>query len=164
MSERRIPGFRTADQALAFVREHGVVLASAAGPAPKLTEAIIGENIKGSWWGHPQGRHIFRILGAVMESDEVLVCRLAGGKITLVHRRLWPAMVRLGKRFGPEQLAQVLEEHTPSGRHVTRAVAFPRWVPADVVKQARAMNEEEALAALGSWLPSAERRPRRKIP
>ena len=46
-------------QALDFVREHGVVLVSASGPAPKLTEAIAGEKIKGSWWGHPKGKQIF---------------------------------------------------------------------------------------------------------
>ena len=31
-------------------REHGIVLVSAKGPAPRLTEAIIGKPIKGSWW------------------------------------------------------------------------------------------------------------------
>ena len=46
-------------QALDFVREHGVVLVSASGPAPKLTEAIAGEKIKGSWWGHPKASRFF---------------------------------------------------------------------------------------------------------
>jgi hypothetical protein len=148
----------SARQALAFVRKHGVVLASARGNAPRLTEAIVGEPIHGSWWAHPQGRRIFNVLSAVSESKEVLVCRLIDGKITLVHRRLWPALVRLSKRFTPAQLAQVREEHTLSGRHVSRAIAFPRWVPDETAKQAKTIDEQEALAAFGDWVPRAKRR------
>jgi hypothetical protein len=140
-------------QALAFVRRHGVVLASAKGSAPRLAEEIAGEPIKGSWWAHPQGRRIFSILSAVSESDEVLVCRLVDGKVTLVHRRLWPALVRLSKRFTPAQLVQVREEHTPSGRHVARTVAFPRWVPAETLAQAKVLDEDAALAEIGTWVP-----------
>jgi len=147
----------SARQALAFVRKHGVVLASAKGPAPRLTEEIAGEPIKGSWWAHPQGRRIFSILSAVSESDEVLVCRLVDGKITLVHRRLWPALVRTAKRFARAQLAQVREEHTASGRHVTHTVAFPRWVPAQVAARAKALDEDEALAAFAPWVRHGKR-------
>lgn len=147
----------TPEEALAFVRLHGVVLASAKGTAPRLTEAIVGEPIAGTWWAHPRSRHIYSILGAVTASDQVLVCRLIGGKITLVHRRLWPLLVRLAKRFAPEQLAQVREEHTPSGRHASHVVPFPQWVPAEVSAQADAVDEQQALAVFGAWMPSARR-------
>ena len=142
----------TPEAALAFVREHGVVLVSAKGNAPRLTEAIVGEPVKGSWWGHPQGRLIFGILEAVTASDDILVCRLIKGKLTLVHRRLWPALACLAGRLQSEQIAQVREQHTPSGSHVSNAVAFPEWVPAKVLEQAKAMSEQDALAALGTWL------------
>ena len=141
----------TAAEALVFIEQHGVVLASANGPVPRLTEAIAGEPIKGSWWGHPKGQQIFLILEAVTESEVVLVCRLVKGKITLVHRRLWPALVRLAKSFSPDQIAQVKQEHTSSGRHVNKEVPFPRWVPAEVIKRAKSMTEAEAFAALGEW-------------
>ena len=141
----------TAAEALVFIEQHGVVLASANGPVPRLTEAIAGEPIKGSWWGHPKGQQIFLILEAVTESEVVLVCRLVKGKITLVHRRLWPALVRLAKSFSPDQIAQVKQEHTSSGRHVNKEVPFPRWVPAEVIKRAKSMTEAEAIAALGEW-------------
>ena len=147
----------TAEEALAFVRRHGVVLVSAKGSAPRLTEAIAGEAIAGSWWAHPKSHHIFSILGAVTDSDQVLVCRLVDGKITLVHRRLWPSLVRLAKYFAPEQLAQVREEHTPTGRHVSRVVPYPHWVPAEVSAQADAVDERHALVALGTWMPSPNR-------
>jgi hypothetical protein len=144
----------TAEEALAFVQRHGVVLASAKGTAPRLTEAIVGEDIHGSWWAHPKSHHIYSILGAVTDSDQVLVCRLIGGRITLVHRRLWPSLVRLAKRFAPERLAQVREEHTPSGRHVSRAVPFPQWVPPEVSAQAKAIDEQQALAIFRAWVPN----------
>jgi hypothetical protein len=92
---------------------------------------------------------------AVTASEQILVCRLVDGKITLVHRRLWPSLVRLAKRFAPEQLAQVKEEHTPSGRHVSRDIPFPQWVPPDTAAQARRMDVQEAIAALaflGEWM------------
>jgi hypothetical protein len=147
----------TAEKALAFVREHGVVLASARGPVPRLTEAIAGGEIRGSWWAHPKGHQIHAVLSAVTDSDQILVCRLIDGKITLVHRRLWPALVRLAKRLGPEQVARVREEHTPSGRHANRIVPFPRWVPPEVSREADAIDEQQAIAAFGTWLLLGER-------
>ena len=147
----------TAEEALAFVREHGVILASAKGTVPRLTEAIAGEPISGSWWAHPKSHRIFAILGSVSDSDQVLVCRLINGKVTLVHRRLWPALVRIASRLAPEQIAQVREEHTPSGRHVSRVVPFPEWVPPGVSAEANAIDEHAALAVFGAWLPAAKR-------
>ena len=141
----------TAAEALAFVEEHGVVLVSAKGPVPRLTDIIAGEPIKGSWWSHPKSHQIFAILEVVTESEDILVCRLVKGKITLVHRRLWPALVRVAARFPSDRIAKVRQEHTASGRHVNKEVSFPRWVPAEVLKQASSISEEEALAALGEW-------------
>ena len=142
----------TAEEAAAFVREHGVVLVSAKGAVPRLTEAIVDESIKGSWWAHPKSHHIFAILQAVTESENVLVCRVVDGRVTLVHRRLWPALVRVAERFPPNQIAQIREEHTPSGRHVSREVPFPKWVPAEVKEEAEGIGEQEALIALGPWV------------
>jgi hypothetical protein len=141
----------TADEAISFIKKHGVVLASAKGPVPRLTEAIVNEPIKGSWWAHPRSHQIFSVLQAVTRSEDVLVCRLVDGKVTFIHRRLWPALVRVAKRFPSAQISQVHEEHTASGRHVTHEVPFPKWVPPAVVKRAKGMSEKEALDSLGPW-------------
>src|SRR3979409_980640 len=133
----------TAQDAMAFVRQHGVVLKSARGFVPRLDEVIVNEPIKGSWWSHPKSHQIFAILQAVTDSEDVLVCRLVNGKVTLVHRRLWPALVRAATRFPSGHLSQVHEEHTASGRHVTREVPFPKWVPAGVAERAKALTEKE---------------------
>ena len=139
----------TANEALAFVKQHGVVLVSAKGPAPSLTEAIAGEPIKGSWWGHPKSHQIWAILETISEHKDVLVCRLVKGKITLVHRRLWPALVRLAARFPADRTSKVKQEHTSGGRHVNKEVSFPDWVPSEVMKQSKALSEQEAIDAVG---------------
>jgi hypothetical protein len=138
-------------QALDFVRRHGVVLVSAAGPVPKLTEAIAGEQIKGSWWGHAKGKHIFAVLEQVTGDPDVLVCRLVDDKLTLVHRRLWPALAAAAAHFLPSRLCQVTQVHTAGGRHRNIETAFADWLPADVAQAAEALDPGAARAALGPW-------------
>ena len=141
----------TPDEAISFIKEHGVVLASAKGPVPRLVEAIVNEQIRGSWWAHPKSHQVFAIFQAVADSKDVLVCRLVNGKVTFVHRRLWPALVRVAERFPAARISQVHEEHTTSGRHVTREIPFPDWVPRAVVKSAKGLSEKQALDSLGAW-------------
>jgi len=136
--------------ALAFVRRHGLVLERARGPVPNLAEAIAGARIRGSWWGHPKAQKIFSLTRAVRGSRDVLVCRLVRHKVTYVHRRLWPALVRLARYLEREDLAALKEVHTARGEHEMRVLAFPGWVPPDVRRRARGITEAQATAALGS--------------
>lgn len=145
----------TPQEGLAFVERHGVVLQSARGPVPSLAEAVAGEPIRGSWWGHPAGQAIFRVASAVCDSPDVVVCRLVGGKVTYVHRRVWPALVRLAARLPAKDLAALHEEHTASGAHRMHRLSFPSWVPREVRAAAKRLSEEEALAQLGSWVSAA---------
>jgi phosphoketolase len=138
-----------AQDALEFVRAHGVVLVSAKGPVPTLTHAIAGEPIKGSWWGHPQGKHIFAVVQQVSDHADILVCRLVDDKITLVHRRLWPALAAASAGIAPSRLCRVTQEHTANGRHVNRETPFPDWLPPEAAHEAQGMTREAALAALG---------------
>jgi len=134
----------TPAQAIAFVRRHGIVLLAGRGPVPSLADAIAGEPIRGSWWGHAKGQEIFLASEALAEHPAVLVCKLVNGKVTFVHRRLWPALVRLAPRLGKPALARAWQEHTPSGAHRSRRVAFPRWVPEDVARRAERMPLDRA--------------------
>jgi hypothetical protein len=140
----------TLRQALAFIRQHGVVLEAAHGPVPSVAEAIAGEPVRGNWWAHRKSREIFALTRAIRDSNDVLVCRLIDGKITFVHRRLWPALVRAAGRLPSRHLAQLREVHTTSGRHVTTETPFPDWVPSSVRAGARHLSEESALAARAS--------------
>jgi len=141
----------TLRQAAAFVRKHGIILESAAGAVPSFAAAVAGGPIRGSWWSHPRSHEIFELTRAIRARDDILVCRLVNGKVTFVHRRLWPALVRVATRFPKNHLAQIHEVHTASGRHVTKDVPFPKWVPPEVAAKASVMLEADALRALGDW-------------
>ena len=143
----------TPRQAISFARKHGVVLESAAGPVPSLVEKVAGAPIRGSWWAHPRSHEIFKLTRVVRDSADILVCRLVDGKITYVHRRLWPSLVRVAERFPAKRLAQLHEVHTSSGRHVVTEVAFPGWVPKDVSVEAAKLSEDQAVRNLGVWVP-----------
>ena len=139
----------TAKQALEFVRKHGLVLQSAHVPGvPVLVDAIAGTRIRGSWWGHPKGQEIFRVLGEVHDSPDVVALRLIKGKVTLAHRGVWPALVALAGEIGRSRLAAIEEEHTASGRHRTTITPFPKWVPEDVQAAARRVDVDEARSIL----------------
>jgi hypothetical protein len=141
-------------EAIDFVQRHGVVLQAAHGPVPNLAEAIAGEPIRGSWWGHAKGREIFRAAQAISESPDVLVCRFIDGKVTYVHRRVWAALVKLAPRLGKGRLARVWDEHTESGAHVSRRIPFPKWVPRDVMEEAETLTvieAEQVLSSVGAW-------------
>jgi hypothetical protein len=148
----------TPKQGLAFVKRHGVVLQAARGPVPNLAEAIAGEPIRGSWWGHPKGHEIFQVAEAVCESPEVLVCKLVDGKVTFIHRRLWPALVKLASRFRKDQLAKVWNEHTPTGAHRSRRTPYPEWVPSEVMGHAQRLSIAEAEQILSPWPVLGEKR------
>jgi len=143
-------------EALAFVGTNGVVLESGTGPAahpiPSIANAVAGHPIRGSWWAHARGREIFAITRALRDCPDILVCRLVQGRITYVHRRLWPAVVRLAERFPEANLAQLEEIHTASGKHAIKETKFPDWVSRDISLQACELDEASALDQLGPWV------------
>jgi len=141
----------TSGEAIEFVRAHGVVLESAKGPVPNLAEAVAGEPIRGSYWGHARGDEIFGLTRAVRASKEILVCRLVQGKVTYVHAKLWPALVRLQERFEPDRLAAIREVHTSTGKHQLKVTPFPDWVPARVSQEAKRLTVAEAVGQFGEW-------------
>jgi hypothetical protein len=145
-----------------FVARKGVVLAAGKGPVPNLAEAVAGEPIRGSWWGHPKGKEIFVALGAVDDSPDVLCFRLIEGKNTFVHRRLWPALVRLADELGGDRLTAVRQEHTATGAHRNVTTRFPKWVPREVAADAARLSESEAREQLGAWASAPKARARRR--
>lgn len=60
---------------------------------PCFVEAVAGERIHGSWWGHPKGKLIFGLSESLVESSELVSLKLLGGRATLVHSALWPALL-----------------------------------------------------------------------
>ena len=137
---------------MAALIDNGMLLQSARGPLPNVAELVAGEPIKGSWWAHPKSHDIFAALNELSDSPDVVRLRLVRGKVTLVHRRLWPALVRAADHFTPRQLAALHEEHTASGAHRVHEQPFPDWVPDEIRAAAKQLSVEDALAQLPACL------------
>ncbi|HUM12479.1 MAG TPA: hypothetical protein VLT82_16145 [Myxococcaceae bacterium] len=88
------------------------------GRRPSLTALVAGKAIRGSWWGHPAGRRIFQVASELEDRGEVLFAPLLSAKVTLVHRRLWPALVSVGEARAPWQM----EALTPLARELLDSV------------------------------------------
>lgn len=64
---------------------------------PCVVALVTGDRPAGSWWAHPRGRDIFRCLSGLQAHPDVLTTKLVAGKVTLVHRRLWPAVLAVAR-------------------------------------------------------------------
>lgn len=139
---------------VAFVEQHGVVLASARGPVPSVAEAVAGQPIVGSWWAHPKGKAIFAALSELDDSHDVRCFKLIDGKVTFVHRRVWPALACLAGNgvIAAERAAAIQQEHMPTGEHRNLVTPYPDWVPDDVARVAAKLTIEAARAQLGAWI------------
>jgi len=81
------------EEVRAALARHGLLFAH--DPVlPSVTTIVAGAPVAGSWWGHPAGQAIFRVLTDL--EDEVAWPKLVDGKVTLVHRTLWPALAAVG--------------------------------------------------------------------
>jgi hypothetical protein len=73
---------------------------------PKRRNAIqilTGQLPRGSWWSHPQANAIYDILNAVEQHPDVMLAKLLSGKVTMVHRKLWPALLAVASSREPWQ-------------------------------------------------------------
>ena len=132
----------------ALLEAQGVLLESARGPIPNLAELVAGEPIAGSWWAHPASHEIFEAINSLADSADVARMRLVNNKVTLVHRRLWPPLLRLSDRFDDAALLVVTEEHTTSGAHRATSSPLHDWVAPEVLEEASRLNEADAMKLL----------------
>ncbi len=79
---------------------------------PSLVSLVVGGPIGGSWWGHPRGGDIYRLYNQLADAPSVLTVKLVSGKVTFVHRRLWPAVVAVGQSRESWQLDGLSEACT----------------------------------------------------
>ena len=66
---------------------------------------------------------------------------------------------KLADQFHPDQLAQVRDEHTPSGKHVNHIIEYPKWVPAEILEEAKLLAMQEAEALLKDFIAKPRARP-----
>jgi hypothetical protein len=74
------------------LRERGLLLLSDKS-LPSVATIVAGEPIRGSWWAHPKSHAIFHAARRLAADADVVASPLINGKITFVHRRLWPALL-----------------------------------------------------------------------
>jgi hypothetical protein len=102
---------------------------------PKRRNAVqilTGESPRGSWWSHPAAHRIYAVLQEVEAHPDVLSAKLLSGKVTLIHRRLWPALLAVvtasprepwqetGLSAGARQWLAALDEAGLSGSPVAQ--------------------------------------------
>lgn len=108
------PKFKECMQALS---RHGLLMLQDAS-LPSVVTIVAGAPVKGSWWGHARGHAIFNASQAIEEHADVAVAKLVDGKVTYLHRRLWPALVAAGSERAPWQTAGL----SPPARALLAAV------------------------------------------
>ncbi|HEX8489721.1 MAG TPA: hypothetical protein VF626_01775 [Chthoniobacterales bacterium] len=70
------------------------------------------------------------------------------GKVTYLHRRLWPALVRLSDNFRADRLAAIKEVHTAAGKHRIDTVPFSRCVSPKERRKGARLSAGQAIALL----------------
>jgi hypothetical protein len=83
----------TTHEQLLYRLESGGLLLMQDACFPSLVTFVVGETVKGSWWAHPLSHQIFRCAGDLAAHRDSLVIKLVHGKVTFVHRRLWPEVL-----------------------------------------------------------------------
>ncbi|HZY71296.1 MAG TPA: hypothetical protein VFF67_10025 [Thermoplasmata archaeon] len=71
---------------------------------PSVTSLVAGRPVRGSWWGHPSGQTIYRILTELEEGRRTVCARIIDGKMTFLGRPLARALFSIVARTRPWQL------------------------------------------------------------
>src|SRR5579859_280947 len=91
---------------------------------PSVTGLVVGDVGGRSWWAHPEAKQMYGLSCALHDHPDVLMVKLISGKVTYVHRPLWPAIVAIGTAREPWQMdglskeAQALLKKTDSQSEV----------------------------------------------
>ena len=89
--------------AFTALKKYGLLLLN--DPAlPNLCRLVAGERVRGSWWAHPRAQEIFQVYDALENHADVLILKLISGKVTYIHRTLWPQIVAVGRACEPWQM------------------------------------------------------------
>ncbi|MEX1253602.1 MAG: hypothetical protein WEE64_04615 [Dehalococcoidia bacterium] len=94
---------RDVPRVFAAIERYGVLVEHDA-TLPSLSGIVAGEPVRGSWWAHPRSHDIYNVTHPMREHPSVAVARLISGKLTYVHRRLWPALYGIATSREPWQL------------------------------------------------------------
>ena len=134
--------------ALQILRRFGVLLETDA-HLPSVASLIAGEPVSGSWWSHPSAEKIYITLGEFADHRDVMFTKLLSGKVTLVHRKLWPEIFAIGTAHTPWQLKglsksarTLLKMIDQQGSIRTDQIAWPKSATAKPGESARELEKK----------------------
>jgi hypothetical protein len=109
---------------VSWIAEHRVATLTPGPHLSSLVEHLTGRPVRGPWWEHPQQHRIFAAYQVLHHHPDVLSTRLVG-RVTFLHRPLWPALFRVvaepsyrsrAERHLPPPAPALLGEVRESGR------------------------------------------------
>jgi hypothetical protein len=115
---------------------------------PSFTALVDGEPIAGSWWSHPLAHPIYDLLQTFTARSGDLHIKLIDGKVTHIHRRLWPAFLVRVRHLDPARVqrlsptAQALHERLHD-QPILRTDELRRSGFADTKQITKALRELE---------------------
>jgi hypothetical protein len=151
---------------LAVLAEHGLLLLQDP-RLPSVVALVAGEaSPRASWWSHPKARVMFAVLRALGEHEDVLFTKLLLGKVTLVHRALWPGFLAVagsGAEWQTRQLssaARRLRQRVAREGAVTTHGAAVKELELALLVRVEEVHTESGRHALRleSWASWARRR------
>lgn len=130
------------------------------GALPSVVRVVVGGPVRGSWWSHAKAHDIYAVCQFLKDHADVTTAKLILGKVTYVHRALWPALASIGDSREPWQMdglsraaQSLLREVTASGElraanpDAARALEQRLLVHAEEVHTERGAHAKE----LSSW-------------
>ena len=115
-------------RALRQLEDIGLLLVSGS-EIPDLCSLVSGAKVRGSWWSSPYAHEIFAVSEFLSEHADVTLTKLVSGKVTFVHRSLWPKLVAVGMARDEWQMhrlsragKQLLEELDGQGTLATNSL------------------------------------------
>lgn len=136
----------TLSEAVELLVAERVLMLAPHPPLRSLVEAIAGSGTSGNWWGHRKGGQIFNVSTALADHPDTLVVKLVAGKITFVHRSLWPHVLR-ASMDSSRRAERVARLGTDAQRLLAR-VATEGTVPAEKSDKAARSPLEKSLLVL----------------
>ena len=76
---------------------------------------------KGSWWSDPAAHEIFAVNQLLEDHPDVLITKLISGKVTFVHRKLWPQLLAVATARESWQLSDLSVEAKSLLRELDKA-------------------------------------------
>lgn len=90
------------DTLVAALDTHGLLLLQDK-TLPSVVGLLAGAPVRGSWWAHPKAHQMFACLTQLHHRRDATAVYLVDGKVTFVHRRLWPALLAVATSGEPWQ-------------------------------------------------------------